>query len=906
MPLVVVFGAPLQSLRTHRTLRAASKLGLPCVAVRNAAELMAVLDMAGDAAWLLRAGAFPIAYRAPPPKSRTQKPLLALGATRRFGDERLMEGLEALLHKTGGDLRRWPEAIHVSADSVWIDEPQRLGALLRDGRRLEDGLRTLSLSRQFRAIRAHELDVRRGDKLRVMLAITTLHRGGAERLVLHLRKGLESQDIDTLLCVLDKAARDTFDAPEGTVFLSDHGDSRAERFMSLVLLAQDFGADIIHTHLLDGDELRELSQRTSAVLVNTLHNEEAGWPEGTKMLSPKQCALTLSCSLKVERDARACLPAGMPVRTLWNAIDPPENQAPSPTREELRASLGIPSDAPLLLSVANYRPQKRLEELPSLLAELRGRGVLAHALLIGEKEKGMHAAAISTALNEQALALGVRGQLLELGSETNLSPYYAAGDMLISLSAHEGLSMAWLEALSAGLPLTVRDVGGALELSQTHPGRIRVLPQDASIAGFAEALREHLLHPPNVDSNPKTNVSADFSVAKMGERHALLYRRAVRTAASVASPHPSLVLVTNNLSTGGAQSSARRLLMGLASSGIRVRAAVLQEQAEYPTPGRAELLRQGISVYAAPRAEDHDPLFTAQAVASFIDEAPTDALLFWNVIPEHKLLLADMMLGQRVFDVSPGEMYFASLARYFTKPRPALPYLDARGYGRLLSGVVVKYEAEAQRAGDILGAPVSVIPNGVIIPPTCPHPRPVGERVIFGTLARISPDKKLEELLDAARLAHPRMPAWELRIAGAPELGCEEYASALRERASGLPVKWVGEAQSAAFLRELDAFVMISEPAGCPNASLEAMAQGLCVAATDHGGVREQVVNGETGYLVGRGNMKGLAEALVSLAHDRELRGRLGQAAYARAQARFGLPQMVERYAALLFSGRTG
>ena len=62
------------------------------------------------------------------------------------------------------------------------------------------------------------------------------------------------------------------------------------------------------------------------------------------------------------------------------------------------------------------------------------------------------------------------------------------------------------------------------------------------------------------------------------------------------------------------------------------------------------------------------------------------------------------------------------------------------------------------------------------------------------------------------------------------------------EDAAGLPVKLLGELDDPRpFYRDLDLFVMISEPAGCPNASLEAMAAGLPVVATDVGGAAEQV-----------------------------------------------------------------
>jgi glycosyltransferase involved in cell wall biosynthesis len=172
---------------------------------------------------------------------------------------------------------------------------------------------------------------------------------------------------------------------------------------------------------------------------------------------------------------------------------------------------------------------------------------------------------------------------------------------------------------------------------------------------------------------------------------------------------------------------------------------------------------------------------------------------------------------------------------------------------------------------------------------------------VIGTAARLAPQKKLEELLQALRIAAGRLPPYVLRIAGGAERGSEKYAEQLRRLAARLPVEWLGElADTRPFLRELDAFVMISEPAGCPNASLEAMAVGLPVVATDVGGAGEQVRDGVTGRLVPRGDCRALAEALVELAHDADLRARYGAAGRAHVAAGFDVRRMLADYQRIL------
>ena len=110
-------------------------------------------------------------------------------------------------------------------------------------------------------------------------------------------------------------------------------------------------------------------------------------------------------------------------------------------------------------------------------------------------------------------------------------------------------------------------------------------------------------------------------------------------------------------------------------------------------------------------------------------------------------------------------------------------------------------------------------------------------------------------------------------------------------------MEWLGSLdETSEFLQDLDLFVLVAEPPGCPNASLEAMACGLPVIATDVGGMREQVADGLTGRLVGRDDIDGLAAGILEAARDPVIRSSWGQAGRRRAEERFGLDRMIDGY----------
>jgi glycosyltransferase involved in cell wall biosynthesis len=826
---------------TARTVRVLARIGLEATPIADP-DIRSHLRSTPRPVWLVRAGAWP---RTGPAAVLSERPIVAIGATSSSLAWR------NILAETGGDLDRALSLPRV--DSVLVVPPGTF-----DSARNE--------AAGARIVRAPSLDVDYHAKLRVILALTTLHRGGAERIVIELARHLRAMGHHAVVATFERPCRSTFEGEEPWTL---HALPRDLRGAHLASLSEEHGFDVVHAHLLDAPTTKTLDEGAVPLIV-TMHNAREGWPRGVPSADLR--ALLIACSSGVDADLRA--EGHQRTRTIWNGIRPGGETVRKP-REGLA-----------LLTVANHRPQKRLERLPAVVAALRDRGIDAQLTIVGEPLAGEDVAARVRAQAER-LDVPVR---LEPSTE-NVSHHYANADVYVSASAHEGLSLAHLEAIDAGLPVVTTAVHGSSELA-SH-ANVRVVPIDAPPSAFADAIASSLHAKP-------VPLAPDFHASTMATRHVALYRRVVRPRATgprvlAGTGQDGLVLVTNHFGTGGAQTSARRLLLGLQGEGIRVSAVVIEEQRSFPTPGRAALEAAGIAVHVAPRTLES----AAAAVVKHIDAFDPRAVVFWNATPEIKVLVADRMLDVPVWDVSPGEMYYASFERCFARPRAGLPYRSLADYGKLLAGVVVKYEDERERAAS-LGAPVTVVPNGVPVssyrPPRSRH------GVVAGTLARLCPDKKLEQLVEAVRSMPPR-PGFELRIAGAPDRGSEAWAEALIASARGLPIRFVGERASETFLADLDLFVMVSEPAGCPNASLEAMAAALPIVATDAGGAREQVVHEHTGLVVPRGDAQALGRTIFALAEDAGKRVAYGAAGHARAASRFDVRRMTQDYRTLFGLG---
>lgn len=150
------------------------------------------------------------------------------------------------------------------------------------------------------------------------------------------------------------------------------------------------------------------------------------------------------------------------------------------------------------------------------------------------------------------------------------------------------------------------------------------------------------------------------------------------------------------------------------------------------------------------------------------------------------------------------------------------------------------------------------------------------ETVAFGIIARLSPEKRHEDYIAAAKIVHKQNPNTKFFI-----VGDGPTREAIEPLAKGEDyIIFTGMRRDIPnVLRSLDCFVLCSKVESLPLSIREAMSMELPVVVTDVGGNREIVAEDVTGYLVNSFAPKQLANAMLKIANNKEHREEMGKAA---------------------------
>jgi len=161
-------------------------------------------------------------------------------------------------------------------------------------------------------------------------------------------------------------------------------------------------------------------------------------------------------------------------------------------RTQARTALGLPADAPVLVSVGGLCERKGFHRVIDCLPALHAQGTPAHLLVVGgPSPEGDW----TDRLQAQVRELGLADRVHFTGPvpPQDLHRVLSAADVFVLATRNEGWANVFLEAMACGLPVVTTDVGGNAEVvSRPELGTVVPFGDAAALTAAVHAALGHV------------------------------------------------------------------------------------------------------------------------------------------------------------------------------------------------------------------------------------------------------------------------------------------------------------------------------------------------------------------------------------------------------------------------------
>lgn len=507
------------------------------------------------------------------------------------------------------------------------------------------------------------------------------------------------------------------------------------------------------------------------------------------------------------------------------------------------ATLGAKQDSKIVLCVGRLGPDKRFDRALETFAKFADAHPDWVIVFLGDGP-------LRAELEALALRLGLQGRAFFPGTVSNPAEWYAAADLFLMTSAHEGYPNALIEAMSHGLACVSIDCPvGPGELIDS--GRNGILSEPGE--DFEQAVGRCLAEPELRDRLGEAARHIRTTHAMPGIASLWEDEFETRMTPRTTEPPQSIAFVVSGMGHGGAERVAANLCNHWAEQGHRVSLIVTfsgRGPSIYP-------LHDGVTLHYL-ADDDAKPgqslsgrlsrLYRLQRLLHAI--APTRIFSF--MAPVNVAVLA-MTRGLKT-------RVIVSERTYPPAQRLGLAWRAARRVTYPWADAVVMQTKQGAdwMAKAIPSARVVAIPNpltptltqaGPIVPPQAVIGG--GSRRILLSAGRLSEEKQFPVLVDAFSLIADERPECDLVILGEgparQEIERRAASHGLQSRVHlpghvGNVAEWYGRA---------DAFVLTSSREGFPNALMEALSSGVPAVSFDcPTGPADLIREGANGFLV--------------------------------------------------------
>jgi glycosyltransferase involved in cell wall biosynthesis len=361
-------------------------------------------------------------------------------------------------------------------------------------------------------------------KRRILQIIPTLDQAGAEKQMSLLARGLPPEEFEVHVCALTRGGPLISALLEAGLPVTVIGkrwrlDPRACWRLNRHVAA--LRPDLIHTWMFAANAYGYAAAKAAGVscLVPSQRCVDPwkSWGQlAVDRYVARRCGRVVVNSPGV-RDfyVRHGLPADK-IRVIANAVAAAEPAGT--TRRQVLAELGLPAESRLVGLIGRLWAQKRVKDAiwaADLLKVIRDD---VHLLVIGD---GPHRDRLRR-FRDQAV---IRDKVHFLGHRGDVPRLLPGLDVLWSTSGYEGQSNAILEAMAAGVPVVATDIPGNRDLVLPEvTGLLFPLGDRAGLARCTERLLSDAELAKRFGQAGRRRVQSEFSVEKMVERYAELYR----------------------------------------------------------------------------------------------------------------------------------------------------------------------------------------------------------------------------------------------------------------------------------------------------------------------------------------------------------------------------------------------
>ena len=366
-------------------------------------------------------------------------------------------------------------------------------------------------------------------KIRVLEVLASLRRAGAERVAVSLAGGLDRARFQSGVVSLYPAFADGFEPVlEGAAVPVWHLGKRRgfdpRMWPRLARVLREFRPDIVHTHsYVMRYALPACAITRTGMLVHTVHNtadrEVDAVGRAIHRLAFRRGAVAVAISAGLAESFRAVY-GFPPAAVIPNGADTQPGPGAA-TRERWRAAHGFGPGDVVLVSVARLEPQKNPAGLIEAFARALPQAGPAHLVMAG-------AGSLLESSRDLAARLGVADRVHFPGLCREVPELLAGGDVFVLSSAWEGMPMAVIEAMAAGLPVVATAVGGVPEL--VEDGITGVLVPAGDTGALAAALGGLARDPARRRSLGEAGAAraACFDTRTMLARYAALFEQICR------------------------------------------------------------------------------------------------------------------------------------------------------------------------------------------------------------------------------------------------------------------------------------------------------------------------------------------------------------------------------------------